>query len=76
MNPKYEMKSPSSRFQRGRSFSGYSSRGGGYKSNMVDWSKFMYYNYNELGLFATECRKPKQAKDKKVSYEKKVLLKI
>ena len=38
---------------------------------MVDRSKFRCYNYNELGRFTMECKKPKQARDKKVSFEKK-----
>ena len=69
-NPKYKMRSQGSRFQKGGSFSGSSSRGG-YKTNMVDRSKFRCYNCNELGHFSTECKKPKQARDKKVSFEKK-----
>ena len=69
-NPKYKMRSQGSRFQKGGSFSGSSSRGG-YKINMVDCSKFRCYNCNELGHFSMECKKPKQARDKKVSFEKK-----
>ena len=60
-NPKYKMRSQGSRFQKGGSFSGSSSRGC-YKTNMVDRSKFRCYNCNELGHFSTECKKPKQNK--------------
>ena len=69
-NSKYKMRSQGSRFEKGGSFSGFSSKGG-YKTNMVDRSKFRYYNCNELGHFSMECKKPKQARDKKVYFEKK-----
>ena len=38
---------------------------------MVDRRKFRRYNCNELGHFSMECKKPKQARNKKVSFEKK-----
>ena len=34
----------------------------GYKTGTVDRSKIRFFNCNELGHFATECRKPKQMK--------------
>ena len=36
---------------------------------MVDRSKFKCYNCNEPGHFATEYRKPKQARGKRESYD-------
>ena len=38
---------------------------------MIDRSKSRCYNCNELVHFATECRKPRQERDKKDVYEKK-----
>ena len=68
-NSKYP-RSSANKFQKS-SYSGSSSRSTGYKSNMVDRGKIRCFNCNELGHFATECKKPRQAKDKKVSYDKK-----
>ena len=36
---------------------------------MVDMSKIRCYTCNELGHFATECKKPKQAWKGKESYD-------
>ena len=36
---------------------------------MVDRSKFKCYNCNEPGYFATECRKPKQTRGQRESYD-------
>ena len=76
-NPKYKFKSGSS--YSGSSGSGFiGNRGGsssgsynkpGYKTGMVDRSKFKCYNCNEPGHFVTECRKPKQVKGQRESYE-------
>ena len=76
-NPKYKFKSGSS--YNGSSGSGFKgNRGGsssgsynksGYKTEMVDRSKFKCYNYNEPGHFATECRKPNQVKGQRESYD-------
>ncbi|XP_074327780.1 uncharacterized protein LOC141665693 [Apium graveolens] len=39
-----------------------SSSGSGYKTGIVDKSKFRCYNCDEVGHFTTECRKPQQTK--------------
>ena len=76
-NPKYKFRSESS--YSGSSGSGFkgnrsgSSSGSynksGYKTGMVDRSKFKCYNCNEPDHFATECRKPKQARGQREYYE-------
>ena len=71
-NPKYKMRSHGSRFQKGGSFLG-SSSSCGYKPIMVDRSNFRCYNCNELWNFSTECKKPIQARDNKVSFKNKGL---
>ncbi|XP_074347231.1 uncharacterized protein LOC141686069 [Apium graveolens] len=51
---------------RGQRTSSYS--GSGYKTGMVDKSKFRCYNCDEVGHFATECRKSQQGKNKGKAY--------
>ena len=58
-NPNFKFKSNYNRFQRGGSSSSNSTRGG-YKTEMVDRSKIRCFNCNEMGHFATECKKPRQ----------------
>ncbi|KAL8132505.1 hypothetical protein AgCh_008119 [Apium graveolens] len=41
----------------------------GYKTGSVDRSKIRCFNYDELGHFATECRKPKKVKKDKAYLE-------
>ncbi|KAL8134217.1 hypothetical protein AgCh_009318 [Apium graveolens] len=41
----------------------------GYKTGSVDKSKIWCFNYDELGHFATECRKPKKVKKDKAYLE-------
>ena len=69
-NPKYQFKGSTNRFQKSKYSPGTGFKGG-YKTGMIDRSKSRCYNCNELGHFATECRKPRQARDKKDVYEKK-----
>ena len=76
-NPKYKFKSGSN--YSGSSGSGFRGNQGGsslwsynnsgYKTGMVDISKFKCYNCNEPGHFATEFRKPKQMKGQRESYD-------
>ena len=61
-NPKFKVKSNVNRFQRGGSSTSNSSRGG-YRTGMVDRSKIRCFNCNEMGHFATECKKPRQFKN-------------
>ena len=61
-NPNFKFKSNFNRFQRGGSSTSNSSRGG-YKIGMVDKSKIRCFNCNEMGRFATECKKPRQFKN-------------
>ena len=60
-NPKYKFKGTANRFQRGGKASGSSFRGG-FRTNMIDKSTIRCYNCNELGHFASDCKKPKQAR--------------
>ena len=61
-NPNFKLKSNVNRFQRGGSSTSNSSRGG-YRTGMVDKSKIRCFNCNEMGHFATECKKPRQFKN-------------
>ncbi|KAK1363912.1 CCHC-type domain-containing protein [Heracleum sosnowskyi] len=69
-NPKYKFKGSTNIFQKSKYSPGTGFKGG-YTTGMIDRSKSRCYNCNELGHFATECRKPRQARDKKDVYEKK-----
>ncbi|KAK1360161.1 hypothetical protein POM88_044635 [Heracleum sosnowskyi] len=69
-NPKYKFKGSTNRFQKSKYAPSTGSKGG-YKTGMIDRSKSRCYNCNELGHFATECRKPRQARDMKDVYVKK-----
>ena len=72
-NPNFKFKSNVNRFQRGGSSTSNSSRRG-YKTGMVDRSKIRCFNCNEMGHFATECKKPRQFKNTSydVSQKKKI----
>ena len=61
-NPDFKFKTNVNRFQRGGSSTSNSSRGG-YRTGMVDRSKIRCFNCNEMGHFATECKKPRQFKN-------------
>ena len=61
-NPNFKFKSNVNRFQRGGSSTSNNSRGG-YITGMVDRSKIRCFNCNEMGHFATECKKPRQFKN-------------
>ncbi|KAK1387453.1 hypothetical protein POM88_015631 [Heracleum sosnowskyi] len=58
------------RFQRGGSSSTNSIRGG-YKTGTVERSTIRCYNCNELGHFATKCKKPKQVRRNSFDSSKK-----
>ena len=61
-NPNFKFKTNVNRFQRGGTSTSNSSRGG-YRVGMVDRSKIRCFNCNEMGHFATECKKPRQFKN-------------
>ena len=61
-NPNFLFKSNFNIFQRGGSSNSNSSRGG-YKTEMVDRIKIRCFDCNEMGHFATECKKPGQIKN-------------
>ena len=61
-NPNFKFNSNFNKFQRGGSSTSNSSRGD-YNTGMVDISKIRCFNCNEMGHFATECKKPRQFKN-------------
>ena len=66
---KYTFTGSSGKFHKGGSSGSGSGFKGGYKSGMVERGKIRCYTCNELGHFATECKKPKQAWKGKESYD-------
>lgn len=73
-NPRYQ-KASRSKLQGKGGYSGSESiiRSSMPKSNVFCKSKVKCYNYNDLEIFVTKCRKPETAlvKEKSISYEKK-----
>lgn len=68
-NAKYRFSGSSSRSQKTVS-SLRSGSGKGFNTWMVDRSKFRCYNYDKMGLFSNECRRPKQAEQRKETVQK------
>ena len=64
----YRSSGSSSRSQRAGSSS--SGSGKGYKTGMVDRSKFRCYNCEKMGHFSSECRESKQADERKAFQRK------
>ena len=61
-NPNFNFQSNYNIFQRGGSSSSNSIKGG-YKTGTMDKRKIRCFNCNEMGHFATECKKPRQIKN-------------
>ena len=59
-NKSYKPKGQMSRFNRGGFSRNAGDSEGGYRTGLVDRSKFRCYNCNELGHFADKCKKPSQ----------------
>ena len=68
----YRPSGNSSRQQRTDSYS-ESGSGKGYKTGMVDRSKFRCYNCEKMGHFASECRESKQADERKRVFRERTL---
>lgn len=66
-NSTYKVKPIFKKFQKGGSSTGISKSG--YQTGTVDRGKIRCFNCNELGHFATECKKPKQQGKRRDSYE-------